>query len=419
MINTIESFCEKSITDSYRVVNVDIREEHQGKKRMIEIYLILSTFICLYFLFLSLKNIQTLKKWSLPPEKKYQPMVSIIIPARNEESNIGKCLESLIHQEYKNYEVLVIDDNSTDTTWEILKYYQKRSDKIKIYPGMPLLEGWNGKQYACHQLSKRARGDYLVFTDADTIHSPVSIQWIVNNMRQHHADFMSAYLYHQIGSPGEALVVPAMYLMTTLLMPLWMIPEKNNPFFSFGIGQLLVCKRKAFHEIGGYTQFKDSVVEDMSMARLMKAHGFRGIFLDAKEYIRCRMYSSFVSACKGFIKNVYGAVNQNLLTLCGLFSLIACIIEFPFIHFLDTLLNGNGNLILAGLPVFVFFITWHRVITNRRLNPLISLLYPILFVNILIIAILSFLKTGIGRGAEWKGRLVRCATKQTTGDKDQ
>jgi chlorobactene glucosyltransferase len=386
---------------------------------MIEIYLIISTFICLYFLFLSLKNIKTLKLLTLPPGKKYTPKVSIIIPARNEESNIGKCLESLIHQEYENYEILVIDDNSTDRTWEILKYYQKKSDKIKIYTGMPLIEGWNGKQYACHQLSRKAKGDYLVFTDADTIHSPVSIQWIVNNMHQHNADFMSAYLYHQIGSPGEALVVPAIYLMTTLLMPLWMIPEKNHPLISFGIGQLLVCKREAFHKIGGYTQFKNSVVEDMSMARLMKTHGFKSIFLDAKEYIRCRMYSSFISAYKGFIKNVYGAVNQNFLTFCGLFSLVAGIIEFPFIHLVNTLLNGKGNLILAGLPVFIFFITWHRVITNRRLNPLISLLYPILFINIMIIAVLSFLKTGVGKGSEWKGRLVRCVTKNSIGEKNQ
>jgi chlorobactene glucosyltransferase len=250
---------------------------------MLSTYLGLATLICLYFLLLSLKNKETLKNLTYLPEPTKTPLVSVLIPARDEEDNIAVCLESLLDQDYPNYEVLVLDDNSGDHTWMILKRYAKKTNKLKIYRGKDLPRGWVGKQYACQQLIEKARGEYIMFTDADTVHSRASISWAVTNMLRHNADFMSAYLHHLIGSLGEALIVPAIYIMTTILMPLWKIPQKNSAFFSFAIGQLMVCRRRALLAIGGYSSFKDSVVEDISLARAMKEHGYKTIFMSKTE----------------------------------------------------------------------------------------------------------------------------------------
>ncbi|MBN1799764.1 MAG: glycosyltransferase [Spirochaetales bacterium] len=376
-------------------------------------YLAITTIICVYFLLLSLKNKETLKNLTYSPDVSTAPKVSVLIPARDEETNIGECLDSLLEQDYPNYEILVIDDNSNDGTWRIIKKYARKNNKIKAYKGKPLAEGWIGKQYACQQLIESARGEYLMFTDADTIHTSQSISWAVTNMLRHKADFMSAFLHHLIGSLGEALIVPAIYIMTTILMPLWKIPQKNNPFFSFAIGQFMVCRRKCLLAIGGYTSFKNSLVEDISLARAMKEHGYKTIFIDGKDYIHCRMYHSFKGAFKGLVKNTFGALHQSILFLAALFLVVAAVIEIPVLNLIHQCYAGGNDLLFSIIPVSMFGGIWFLVLRDRKISLSITLSYPILFFMVMIIAVTSTLKTGLLGGVEWKGRLVRCGFKHT------
>jgi chlorobactene glucosyltransferase len=372
-------------------------------------YLVIATLMCVYFLLLSLKNKETLKTLTYSPDIKATPKVSVLIPARDEQTNISECLDSLLDQDYTNYEILVIDDNSDDRTWDILKQYAKKSKKIKAYKGKPLKQGWIGKQYACQQLIEASRGEYLMFTDADTIHTSQSISWAVTNMLQHKADFMSAFLHHLIGSLGEALIVPAIYIMTTILMPLWKIPQKNNPLFSFAIGQFMICRKKCLLAIGGYTSFKDSLVEDMSLARAMKEHGYKTIFIDGKNYIHCRMYHSFKGAFKGLVKNMFGALHQSILFLAALFLVVAAVIEIPVLNLIHQCYSGGTDLLFSIMPVSMFSGIWFIVLRDRKVSLSITLSYPILFFMVMIIAVTSTLKTGLLGGVEWKGRLVRCS----------
>ncbi len=371
-------------------------------------YLTIATIICIYFLLLSLKNKETLKTLTYLPDIKATPKVSVLIPARDEEININECLDSLLDQDYPNYEILVIDDNSGDRTWEILKQYAKKNKKIKVYKGKPLPEGWVGKQYACQQLIESADGEYLMFTDADTIHTSKSISWAITNILHHKADFMSAFLHHLIVSLGEALIVPAIYIMTTILMPLWKIPQQGNPFFSFAIGQFMICRKEPLLAIGGYNSFKDSLVEDMSLARAMKEHGYKTIFIDGKNYIHCRMYHSFKSAFKGLVKNMFGALHQSILFLAVLFLVVAAVIEIPVLNLIQQCYSGGENLVLSIIPVSMFSGIWFIVLRDRKVSLSITLSYPILFFMVMVIAVTSTIKTGFLGGVEWKGRLVRC-----------
>jgi chlorobactene glucosyltransferase len=380
---------------------------------LLSTYLGLATIICIYFLLLSLKNKETLKNLTYSPALTKTPHVSVLIPARDEEINIAGCLKSLLDQDYPNYEILVLDDNSADHTWRILTRYAKKSEKLKVYKGKTLPREWVGKQYACQQLIEKAGGEYIMFTDADTVHSRSSISWAVTNMLRHNADFMSAYLHHLIGSVGEALIVPAIYIMTTILMPLWKIPQRNSSFFSFAIGQFMVCRRESLLAIGGYSSFKDSVVEDISFARAMKEHGYKTIFLDAKNYITCRMYHSFKEAFKGFVKSMFGALHQSILFLGALFVVVAAVIEIPVLNLIHQFYSGEGNILLSLVPVSMFSGLWFIVLRDRKISPSITLSYPILFLMVMIMAVTSTVRTGFLKGVEWKGRLVRCRLKHT------
>ena len=144
---------------------------------LLNIFYILCVLGATYFLFLSLSNIVWLRLSSRKPHTTMGGKVSVLIPARNEEENLEKCLESLLVQTYTNYEVIVLDDQSTDHTWEIITHYVKRyPGLIRAVKGKPLpRDGWNGKPFAMQQLSEYANGDYFLFTDADTVHSRESI----------------------------------------------------------------------------------------------------------------------------------------------------------------------------------------------------------------------------------------------------
>jgi chlorobactene glucosyltransferase len=369
-------------------------------------YLAITTLICIYFLLLSLKNRETLRTFTYSPSLTKAPRLSVLIPARDEELNITGCLESLLEQDYPNYEILVIDDNSNDRTWHILSAYAKKYQKLKIFKGKPLPRGWVGKQYACQQLIDRAQGEYILFTDADTIHNRQSLSWAVTNMLRHNADFMSAFLQHLIGSLGEALIVPAIYIMTTILMPLWKIPQQNSSFFSFAIGQFMVCRRTALLKIGGYTSFKASLVEDISLARAMKKHGYKTIFLDGKNYIRCRMYHSFRGAFRGFVKSMFGALHRSIPFLAALFVLVAAVIEIPVLNLIHEFYAGGKNILFSFVPVGMFCGIWFIVLKDRKIAPSITLSYPILFFMVMVMALTSTIKTGFLKGVEWKGRLV-------------
>jgi chlorobactene glucosyltransferase len=378
---------------------------------LIELYFFVCSLICTYFLFLSVRNAITLDRLSFPPHKISSPRISVLIPARNEESNLPRCLDSLLEQDYDNYEIIVIDDNSTDNTGKIIGEYARKSPRITGLASKPLPEGWNGKAYACQQMAERAVGDYLVFTDADTIHGKSSLSWIVTNLENHSADFMSAYVQHTIGSIGEAILVPIVYLLTTLMIPIWLIPRKNHPFITFAIGQLLVIKRGVYRSINGFYNVRNNIVEDLSLARFIKSLGFKTIFLDAKDHVSCRMYASYKAAYNGLSRAIFTAIDKSLIMLLGLVLLIFAVIEFPVIFLADSLKNGSFEYIInAAVPAGLFLLAWLVMLSNRRLPLYLAVLYPVLFTNILVIAIVSYLKTGIGKGVDWKGRLVKCET---------
>ena len=364
----------------------------------------------LYFLFLTFTNIRFLRRHSrLSPDAQDAdafPGVSVILPVRNEEQRLAACLDSLLAQHYPALEIVVINDNSVDGTAAILADYARRNERLVVVNGEPLPPGWSGKSFACHQGIRAASGEYLLFTDADTLHSPESIAWAVRTVREQRADFLSAYVRQTLGSIGELVVVPTMYVMTALLLPLGLIPRKNSSLFTFAVGQFMICRAQALRTVGGYERFRGSVVEDISMARELKKAGFKTIFLDAQGYVSCRMYSGLRTAMRGIGKSLFGAINSSLILLAALMCVIFVAIEYPFYTTMTGVLAGSPLFAARDIPVLLFLLAWFMKLHDRKVPVLAVALYPFTFFVLILVGLYSAAMTGLGIGIEWKGRLV-------------
>ncbi len=227
-----------------------------------------------YFLVLSISNVVWLRLSSHEPRLRRGRKVSVLVPARNEETNIRPCIDSLLEQTYSNYEIIVLDDQSTDGTWDIVARYAERfPGRVRAVRGAPLSEGWLGKPHAMQQLAEAATGEYLMFTDADTVHGNESIAWAVTNLEFHKADCLSGYVFQEMNTLGEQFIVPATYIMSAMLLPLWLIAAVPAPGLSFAIGQLLLFRRSAFESVDGYAQVRGEISDDLAIARALEEGG--------------------------------------------------------------------------------------------------------------------------------------------------
>jgi chlorobactene glucosyltransferase len=204
-----------------------------------------------YFFILSLANHYEMWRFSLASEIFDGPKISVLIPARNEEQNIERCLNSLRNQHYQNYEILVLDDNSTDGTLSIISRIASADSRVQVLNGKPLPDDWYGKPYALHQLTGQAKGEIFIFTDADTIHTPTSIAWAVTNMQGLKADMLSGYVGQIFLSFGEIVTVPLMFFLTGFILPLFLNRSAKVSWFSAAIGQFIAVRREVFDAIGG------------------------------------------------------------------------------------------------------------------------------------------------------------------------
>lgn len=367
---------------------------------------ILSIIICSYYLLLSTVNVLYLLIRTKKPSLKNTPRITVMVPARNEEDNIRGCVESLLSQDYPNFEVLVIDDNSTDKTAAILKEISKSDERLSIYKGSRLPKGWYGKPWALQQLSHYATGDYYLFTDADTVHESNSLAFIVSNMLHHKADLISALPKELINTFGELINVPIIYIMTTLIMPLPAIDLMKWKQASYCLGQYFCIKADVYKEIDGFEHVKHFITEDVAFGKEVKYRGFKTMFLDGQKYVSCHMYNSYVESFKGFGKNIYSSIGYNLILFTLTFILIFMTVNFPFGVFIATLIKGSFNLLLM-LPTILFTLTWIVVTIFHKLPWYNPLLYPLQYTNLLIMALFYTVKFRVTPGIIWKGRVVK------------
>jgi glycosyltransferase involved in cell wall biosynthesis len=226
-------------------------------------------------------------------------MVSVIVPARNEEACLGACLESLAAQTGVSFEIIVVDDGSTDRTREIAQSFPS----VRVVDPRPLPPGWSGKNNALVAGAKQARGEWLLFTDADTVHRAGSLARSIAEARHQKVALLSYSPEQEVHGLWEKAVMPVIFAE---LASIYRPSEVSDPASSAAAanGQYILVSRGAYDAVGGHAALATSLLEDVALARAVKASGHKIFFRYGGDAVRTRMYRSFAQLREGWTKNL-------------------------------------------------------------------------------------------------------------------
>lgn len=311
------------------------------------------------------------------------PLISVCIPARNEGRNIGPCLESLARQTYPNLEILVLDDCSEDDTLAIATALARQYPCIRVLSGRPLAPGWIGKPHACQQLGEAARGEWILFTDADTTFPPSALEDALCLAQARQADLLSGLPRMEVVTLWERLSVPMLALIGVGLVNFELVSRLPWSWMSGASGAFLFFRRAAYAGIGGHECVRRKIVEDVELGRAVKRAGFRVVMTDVTRMVHCRMYTTFPEVWEGFTKNFYAAFRGPLFPLLILFLL--GIFVAPWLSFIfgsalgwgpwsGTLLPLTQILSIGALKVCVDLWSGSSRFVDVLLTPLSALL---------------------------------------------
>ncbi len=385
---------------------------------MFTITLILLTIIMLgaaayqQYLLRGWVQMPTLREWQVG---RPAPFVSVIVPARDEQATIAACLNSLLRQSYPpdRYEVIVIDDNSTDHTLSLITTLARQHDNLQVVSGATLPLGWTGKCYAIYQAAQQANpsADYLLFADADTVVQPHALTSAVDYIQRERLDLLSLHPFQILGSFWEKVVQPVVYVAVMADRPLQRV---NNPTGTTAAanGQFLMVRRSTYDLLGGHMAVREQIIEDYALAARFKGAGKRIRLLGGFDIVSTRMYSSLPALWEGWSKNFYVAIGSPLLAL-GVAVLVFIISVLPTL----LLLGGLIELLTAGPThnalwllgagaaqcaiLMLMRLQWGGML---KLSPLWSLSHPLGGLVMEAILINSMIRILSGRGVIWKAR---------------
>jgi chlorobactene glucosyltransferase len=363
--------------------------------------LYLSLAVLVVMLIITVYNILTAPQLRRAPLSKSTPLVSILVPARNEERNIAACLESFKAQVYANLEILVLDDGSTDNTAAMVNSFVEQDPRIRLIIGDPLPAGWLGKNWACDQLSRRARGEILLFIDADCRCAPSAVSHTVGWMQHLQAGMMSVFPQQLTLTLAEKLVVPVIYIFVYSLLPVWLVYRRRSPIFAAANGQWLAFTRDAYQRLGGHRAVRHQIVEDVELSRLAKRLGERLLIVCGTREVFCRMYDSARAVWEGFSKNAFGLVGFRSAPFFTLLAILTLTFVFPYF-----MLAKPSVADLAAVAVFMN-VGLRLLLAWRYLQPAVvgSLLHPVAIAITMLIGLNSFRWFKTGR-TKWKGRMT-------------
>jgi glycosyltransferase involved in cell wall biosynthesis len=328
----------------------------------------------------------------------YNDLVSILIPARNEEQNIAHLLKSIYRQDYKNYEVIVYDAISTDQTYSLCSAFAANHTDFRVIKGTELPDGWLGKNYACDQLAVEAKGDYLLFLDAEVVVHDDLINSAVHRMKLYKLSLLSLFPNQEMQTIGEKTTVPLLHYLLLSLLPLRLVFLIKNAKFSTACGQFMLFDADKYRQNQWHSLINNKVVEDTEIMKKIKTAGYNGDVLLANGMISCRMYKNYREAITGFSKNALAVFNYSI----------------PGLLIFVTLLIGGPMLVMATLNFNLMFFMIGLILLMRIMISLAAgqkvwyniLFHPVQMANFAFIAFLSIQKH-LTKTIVWKGREFR------------
>lgn len=348
------------------------------------------------------------------------PLVSVLIPARNEAKVIGETVRRLLGQSYRKFELIVLNDSSSDGTGDIARAAAGGDSRLRVIGGQPLPDGWGGKNWACHQLSQAAAGEVLLFTDADTIWSPDGLSAVVDEMERRGAGLQTVWPTQFTATWAERLTVPNMALVVLGYLPILLTHHTPWPSLAAANGQVMAFRRDAYERIGGHAGVRSEVVEDIKLARRIKAAGERLRMADGNGQIACRMYTDWPSVRNGFAKSIVGGYGSVAgVVLAAVFHWTVFLL--PPIWLLAGWLNpvrydlalGPLALTLPGWPWWPALLTVAGIAVRAatawfsRQRVADALLMPVSALVMTVISALACWWQVRYGGPVWKGRVIK------------
>jgi chlorobactene glucosyltransferase len=348
------------------------------------------------------------------------PVVSVIVPTRNEAYRVEKCIRSLKTQTYPHLEIFIIDD-STDNTVDLIKSIVGDDPRFHLIKEEKLPNGWIGKPHALQQGSKLAKGDFLIFIDADTFHDPSLITRSVEYAIEHDIDLLSLVPHHICESFWEKVIQPIPLGLIPAISPLAQVNKPESKVV-VAFGPFILMKRSVFNDVGGYETIKGHIADDAEMAKLVKSSGYKVGLTSAQTLMHIRMYEKFSEIWEGWSKNIFlGLVQKRginskaqrlLVALVGAVGVFGLMV-FPFFATITTLLLTVFTHSPQWQQVFFFALfTWFLGIalqlgiqkTYRIGDPKYALFTFLGGLITIAIFLNSAIKSMSGIGVTWKGR---------------
>jgi len=295
------------------------------------------------------------------------PTVAVIVPARNEELNIARCLAGLVHQDYpqEKLRIIIIDDGSTDQTTAIVRRIARLDPRIELISSPPLPAGWKGKPHACWHASKACDADWLCFIDADTQPLPRLIGSAVQLSIDRHVAMLSLEPFQELGSFCERLILPAGFFLLAFSQDLRRVNDPAQPD-ALANGQFILISREAYDAVGGHQAVHDEICEDTALARRVKSPKRKLLVIGAEPLIHTRMYRGFSSLWEGVSKNltemVHGNGNAIFFGFTAIFLSLAAILlpvwswhialtQSTPAHYFAAVASSIGSLALLGVHI--------------------------------------------------------------------
>ena len=339
------------------------------------------------------------------------PLVSVVVPARDERRNIASCVQSILAGRYRNTEVVVVDDRSTDGTADVVRGIARGDERLTLIENPPLPDGWFGKPWACATGATSARGDFICFTDADARHGPDLVARAVNAMNARRLDMLSVAGHQELGSFWERVVQPHVF---------WMIASRyggtetvnrsKRAKDKIANGQCIFVRRSAYASIGGHEAVRDQVAEDVALAQRLFAAGKRTELILGRDELTTRMYTSLREIMAGWRKNIFaggreampgGRIGQAIFPALLLLSPLLTLLP-PGALLVQAFAGGPGWLLLAwAIALAAQVTTWAAVYRWMGAPVRFAALFPLGSIVVAVVAIQAIAR---GSRVEWKGR---------------
>lgn len=347
----------------------------------------------------TLLNLTLVRRISAAAPATSSPSISVVIPARNEAAIIGRTVRALLASHYPDFEVIVVNDRSTDGTGDVLASIDDA--RLVAITGAEPPDGWLGKPWALHQGAARARGELLLFVDADVIYEPDALRAAANAFTSSGVELLSLFPRFEMETLAEKLAMPQLAITAFCVLPTWFANRTRIGALAIGGGPGNLLRRARYDEIGGHAALRDAVVDDVALARLVRRAGYRTEFVRADHLIHLRMYAGLRDIIEGFTKNMFAVFGRSVIgaVLALLAFAIGNVMPFLLVFAAPPL----GRIALATVIAIaatraLLFRSLRYGLVNAILgHPFMTTLWTYIFLR-------SIWITGVKRELRWRGR---------------